>query len=147
MRPEIDAYLREHGARYTTESLRKQLISAGHDPAEVDAALRELEEARAPEVAATRALGRRYWRIVLGVNLAALIAATIVTLFGPNGSYVLLVVLVLGLALVTTMAVTGLIGAILLGRTGLAVALILPVLAALLLGGWCIAGMSGGRIL
>lgn len=147
MRPEIEAYLREHGARYTTESLRKQLITAGHDPADVDAALRELEKARAPEVAATRALGRRYWRIVIGVNLAALITASILTLFGPNAAYALLVVVVLGLALLTSMAVTGLIGAILLGRTGLAVALVLPVLAALLLGGWCIAGLSGRAIL
>ncbi len=46
MRPEIEAYLREHGSRYTTEALRSQLIAAGHDPAEVDAALRETEAIR-----------------------------------------------------------------------------------------------------
>ena len=38
MRPEIDAYLRSNGAKYTTKALRAQLIHAGHDPGEVDAA-------------------------------------------------------------------------------------------------------------
>ena len=37
MRPEIEAYLRDNGARYTTKALRTQLIHAGHDPAEIDA--------------------------------------------------------------------------------------------------------------
>ena len=46
MRPEIEAYLREHGARYTTDALRRELINAGHAPAEVDAALRETEGSR-----------------------------------------------------------------------------------------------------
>jgi len=41
MRSEIDAYIREHGAKYTTDALRRQLIDAGHDPSEVDAAMRE----------------------------------------------------------------------------------------------------------
>ena len=42
-----------------------------------------------------------------------------------------------------SLAITGLIGRLLLNRTGLAIALVLPFLAAVLLGGWCIAGMSG----
>jgi hypothetical protein len=49
MRPEIEAYLREHGAKYTTDALRRQLIDAGHDPAEVDAALREAEATGTPK--------------------------------------------------------------------------------------------------
>jgi hypothetical protein len=41
MKPEIERYIREHGDRYTDEALRRELIAAGHDPAEVDAALLE----------------------------------------------------------------------------------------------------------
>ena len=48
MRSEIDAYIRDHGTKYTTDALRKQLIEAGFDPTEVEAALREAEAAGTP---------------------------------------------------------------------------------------------------
>ena len=41
MKPEIKAYLDEHGGTYTTEALRTRLLEAGHDPADVDEALAE----------------------------------------------------------------------------------------------------------
>lgn len=43
MRREIEAYLHKNGANYTTKALRQQLIHAGYDAAEVDAALLETE--------------------------------------------------------------------------------------------------------
>ena len=77
MRPEIEAYLRSNGARYTTKALRAQLIHAGYDPAEVDAALRETEAARAPQFAETRASRSRFWWSVIGLHLAVLVLVTI----------------------------------------------------------------------
>lgn len=147
MRPEIEAYLRDHGARYTTKALRSQLIAAGYPEAEVDTALAETEAARAPRLAENQALGRRYWRFAIGVHLVALVAATLFVLLGPNAGVAIAVVLVLGIALLISLGITGWIGRALLNRTGLAIALVLPFLAALLLGGWCIAGMSSSRIL
>jgi hypothetical protein len=143
MRPEIEAYLRDHGARYTTKALRDQLVKAGYDETEVDAALQETEAARGPQLAETQALSRRYWRLAVSVHVVALFAATLYVLIGPNRGLTLVVILVLGLALLLSLAITGLIGRLLLNRTGLAIALVLPFLAAVLLGGWCIAGMSG----
>jgi hypothetical protein len=71
MRPEIEAYLRDHGARYTTEALRRQLIQAGYDPAEIDEALRETEVARGPQLAEFRGSRSRFWWLTFGLHLGA----------------------------------------------------------------------------
>ena len=65
MRPEIEAYLREHGSRYTTEALRSQLIAVGHDPAEVDAALRETEAIRIGQARPASGLTDAAWAMYL----------------------------------------------------------------------------------
>ncbi|MGH2429699.1 MAG: hypothetical protein ACRDGV_12630 [Candidatus Limnocylindria bacterium] len=141
MRPEIEAYLREHGSKYTTEALRKQLIAAGHDPAEIDAALREME-ARGPQLAEARAIRSRFWRWAIGLHVAALAVATVWLLLGATSAdYVWIVVVVLGVVLLIGLGLSGLIGRALLGR-GMAVALVAPLISALLLGGTCMA-MSG----
>ena len=147
LRPEIESYLREHGARYTTEALRMQLITAGHDPAEIDAALRETDEARALRLAETRALRSRFWCFAMGLHLAALAVAVIWVLQGSNAIYAFAVVLVLGLTLLIGLGISGLIGRSLLGRSGLAVALVVPLISALLLGGWCMAIMGGPALI
>lgn len=145
MKPEIEAYLREHGARYTTEALRKQLLLAGHDATEIDAALRETEAARAPQLAETGKLRRRYWLLAIGLHVAALAVATAWWAAGSNSSWAGVVVLFLGVFLLLGLGISGLIGRALLGR-GIVVALVAPLISALLLGGSCIA-MSGGTVI
>lgn len=142
MRPEIEAYLRENGARYTSDALRKQLIFAGHDAAEVDAALRETEGTRAPQLSETRTARRRFWRWALGIHIAAGLLATVWLLLGTTtAGYVWIGVVGLGVVLLIGLTISGLIGRALIGR-GIAVALVLPVVSALLIGGTCMA-MAG----
>ena len=147
MRPEIEAYLRENGAKYTNEALRRQLINAGHDPAEVDAALRETEAARTPGFAETSGLRSRFWLWVWGLNIVGVIVATIWAFQGPSRAYAGAVPIVLGVALLIGLAISGFIGRSMLGA-GLAVALIVPVLFTLVLTGACMAmfGLPTGAI-
>ena len=147
MRPEIDAYLRTNGAKYTTKALRAQLIRAGHDPAEVDAALQETEAARAPQFAETRALRSRFWTWVWGLNVVGLVVATIWAFQGPNEIYAGAVPVVLGLFLLIGLGISGLIGGSMLAR-GLGAALIVPVIFTLILTGACMAmfGLPTGAI-
>jgi len=142
MKPEIEAYLREHGARYTSNALRQQLIAAGHDATEVEEALRATEATRASEASETRGLRRRFWLGVLLLHVSALVIATVWILLGSTTqSYVGLAIVVLGIVLLIGVGVSGLIGGTLLGR-GIGAALVVPAISALLLGGTCMA-MAG----
>ena len=60
MDPEIKRYLDAHGTTYTPEALRRGLLEAGYDPAEVDAALLTWH-APAANPATTVSDGRRFW--------------------------------------------------------------------------------------
>lgn len=140
MKPEIEAYLREHGGKYTTKALRKQLIFAGHDEAEVDAALRETEAARAPQFAETRSLRRRFWRWAVGLHLAVLGVIGILSFaIGSfaTGAWGLLVVL--AVVLLIGLGISGLVGRGVLRGGGLTFALVVPAISALLIGGTCLA--------
>jgi hypothetical protein len=48
MDPRIDEYIRSNRATYTREAIRAQLVNAGHDPADVDAAWDRVEAGPAP---------------------------------------------------------------------------------------------------
>lgn len=142
MKPEIDAYLREHGSRYTSEALRQQLIAAGHNAAEVDAALREAGATRAAHVSETGSLRGRFWLWAIGLHVAALAVATVWILIGATSQvYVGIAIVVLGIALLVGLGISGFVGRALLGR-GLGVAVVAPLISALLLGGTCMA-MAG----
>jgi hypothetical protein len=145
MRPEIEAYLRDNGARYTTKALRQQLIHAGHDAAEIDAALQETEAGRAPQFAATRASRSRFWWSVIGLHLAVLVLVSI-WVFTKSYTYAPIAAIILALMLLVGLAISGLIGGALVPRTGLMAALIVPVISALGLGGICLATISGTQI-
>ena len=142
MRPEIESYLRDNGAKYTTKALRQQLIHAGHDPAEVDAALQETEAARAPQFAETRALRSRFWRSAFIVNVATLAVVVAWTSVRGNGTWAFAVVVVLGIFLLIGLGISGLIGRAFLDR-GMGIARIAPIIVAVILGGICAASMSG----
>jgi hypothetical protein len=141
MKPEIEAYLREHGARYTTEALRSRLVAAGHDPGEVDAALQETEVARAPLLSDRQTFGR----LALWLHVGALVVVVVLVVI-INGvqalGLALIAAVVLALFLALGWAVSSLIGRALLPHTGLVVALIVPVVSALALGGWCLSIMG-----
>lgn len=142
MRPEIEAYLRKNGAKYTTKALRLQLLHAGYEAGEIDAALQETEAARAPQFAETRGLRSRFWRWVFLLNAATLaLVVGWVTVRG-NATFALAVAVVLGIFLLLGLGIAGLIGRAFLDR-GMAVALIAPIIFAVVLGGICAAGMSG----
>ena len=147
MQPEIEAYLRSNGAKYTTKALRQQLIHAGYDAAEVDAALQETEASRAPQFAETRALRSRFWWAAVALNLAGLVVATMWASQGPNAIYFSFVPIVLGFCLLISLGISGLIGRSLLGR-GLAIALLVPFIFTLVLTGVCMAmfGVPTGAI-
>jgi hypothetical protein len=142
MRPEIEAYLRKNGAKYTTKALRLQLHRAGYDPAEVDGALQETEVARASQLAETQLLRTRFWTSALLVNVVALALVIAWVAIRGNGGFVPLVAVILGIFLLIGMGISGLIGRAFLKR-GMGVALIAPIIFAVVLGGTCAAVMSG----
>ena len=143
MRPEIEGYLRANGAKYTTKALRQQLINAGHDAGEVDAALQETEAARAPHLAATRALRTRFWLLAIGFNLVGLVVATIWAYGSISNEFAGAVPIVLGFFLLIGLGIFGLMGRSMLNR-GLTIALVVPLLAMLMLTGTCMV-MFGQR--
>ena len=142
MTPEIEAYLRKNGAKYTTKALRLQLLHAGYEASEIDAALQETDAARAPQFAGTQALRSRFWRWGFLLNAATLALVVAWVLIRGNGTWAVAVVVVLGIFLLIGLGISGLIGRAFLGR-GLSVALIAPIIFAVVLGGICAAGMSG----
>lgn len=146
MRPEIETYLHKNGAKYTTKALRQQLLHAGYEEGEIDAALQETEPRRAPQFAETRALRSRFWRSAFLVNAATLAIVVAWVAIRGNGTWALAVVVVLGIFLMIGLGISGLIGRAFLGR-GMAVALIAPIIFALVLGGICAAGMTRPMII
>ena len=141
MDPAIKRYLDEHGATYTRVALRTSLIAAGHDPAAVDAALGKWEAERArggadPENA------RTFGRWALRLHIAAVVAVflALIALKGiPAIGLALLGCAVLAVALVIGWAISSLIGRALLPGAGVIVALVVPAISALVLGGTCFA--------
>ena len=141
MKPEIDAYLREHGARYTADALRSRLIAAGHDAAEVDAALRETEGPRRAQLAEARSITSRFWRWAIALHLVALVVVGLMVLNHGRGTYFQMYVngvVVLGVAMLMGFAISVVAGRALLGR-GIAVALVAPLISVFLIGGTCLA--------
>jgi hypothetical protein len=142
--PEIKRYLDEHGATYTPEALRKGLLDAGYDATAVDAALHDWAATRTGPHAGPDNR-RTFGRWALRLHLAALVATFLLLalLKGTQGIGVALIgVGVLAVALLLGWAISSLIGRALLPRAGVTIALIVPAISALLLGGACFAIMN-----
>jgi hypothetical protein len=141
MDPEIKRYLDEHGATYTRDALRVSLIDAGHDPAAVDTALGEWEATRTG-TGADPEKRRTFGRWAIGLHVAAL-AAVFILIVALKGATAVGVALlgcgVLGVALVIGWVISSLIGRALLSGAGVILALVVPAISALLLGGTCFA--------
>jgi hypothetical protein len=142
--PEIKRYLDEHGATYTPEALRKGLLDAGYDPTEVDSALQAWQAERAgtqPDAEGRRTFSR--W--ALGLHVAAVVAVFVLLVALKGTSSIGLALLgcaVLSVALLIGWAISSFIGRLLLPGTGAVVALIVPAISALALGGSCFALIS-----
>jgi hypothetical protein len=143
MDPEIKRYLDQHGATYTPEALRKGLLDAGYDPAEVDAALRAWD---AREAAGSDAEDRRtFGRWALWLHLGSLLAVFLVLIAMKGTTAIgtaLLGCAVLGVALVIGWAISSAIGRALLPGGGVLIALVVPAISAIVLGGSCLALLS-----
>jgi uncharacterized membrane protein YhaH (DUF805 family) len=100
--------------------------------------LQETETARAPQFAETRALRSRFWWAAIALNVAGLVVATIWAFQGSSRAYAGAVPIVLGVVLLISLGISGLIGRALLGR-GLAIALLVPLIFTVLLTGTCMA--------
>jgi hypothetical protein len=140
----IKRYLDEHGATYTPEALRKGLLDAGYDPAEVDSALQAWQAERTgpqPDAEGRRTFSR--WALWLHVAAVVAVFVLLVALKGTNSiGLALLGCAVLSVALLIGWAISSFIGRMLLPGTGAVVALIVPAISALALGGSCFALMS-----
>lgn len=145
MDPKIRAYLEEHGATYTPEALRRGLLDAGYDAVTVSAAVKEWQSSQAavrPEQGDQRTFSR--WAVRL--HLAALVVTAVLLLLFkgmPNIGLIGLAAAVLGVTLIIGWAVSSLIGRMLLPRAGVGIALVVPALSALALGGSCFALING----
>jgi hypothetical protein len=142
MNPKIDEYLRRNGAEYTTKALRSQLLKAGYEAGEVDAALQETEAARAPRLAETKALRSQFWVVAWVVNFVVLVAVS--ALVSNNSPYAGATFIVLGIVMLLGLGISGIIGSAFLPGRGLLFALAVPVAVALILGGTCFAMMQPG---
>lgn len=139
MRPEIQRYLDENAATYTPEALRRALLDAGHDAAEVDGALREWE-ARATDPASAVTDRRQFWRWAFGLHAAVLVVIGILSLVTGSfatGSWGLLIIL--AVVLLIGLRISGVVGRGVLRGSGLSAALVVPAISALLIGGSCLA--------
>ena len=145
MRSEIQRYLEEHGAQYTPEALRRGLLDAGYDPVEVDTALGEWQS-RTSEPASAENERRRFWWLALGLHAAVLVLIGILSF--AIGSFAVggwMAILILAIVLLIGLGISGAVGRGVLRGRGLPIALLVPAISALLIGGSCLA--LGGSFL
>jgi hypothetical protein len=145
MNPEIRRYLDEHGATYTPEALREGLLDAGYDPVQVDTAL--LEWRTEPRGKSSRQRDRQTFGLwALGLHAGTLVAtfAVLILLKGTTAIEIATIgAIILGILLLLGGTLTWLIGRAILPSTGVTIALIVPAISALVLGGSCFALMYG----
>jgi hypothetical protein len=142
VRDEIRRYLDEHGGTYTADALRSGLLSAGYEAGEVDAALSEWasERGRSP-TDDRRSFGR--WSLLIDAATLAVVFGVTVLLIGTEVGLAVIGVVVLLVFLLVAWAISALLGRFILPRMGLSVALVIPLVLALGLGGTCLALMDG----
>jgi hypothetical protein len=148
--PSIAEYIRANRDNYTREAIRDQLLAAGHDREAIDAGWRavEAEATGAPQgPPASRVVRRRFWRWAFGLHAAVLVVIGILSLVIGSfaaGSWGLLIIL--AVALLIGLGISGLVGRGVVHGSGLTVALVLPAISALLIGGSCLA-LGGSYLL
>lgn len=151
MDPRIADYIRENRRRYTREALTRQLMSAGHDPGEIERTWAALDTPDADDVSGEGFWGR-FALILVGINVGVFLLVGLMTgmLQSAAGGGIALLV-ILGVALVIGALIAwGLVAATgptrLSRTTALVIGAAIPALFALLIGGACYAlvGSLGG---
>ena len=146
----IHDYIREHRDRYTREAIRQQLLAAGYDAAQIDAAW-AMVDAPDPDATVGERFWGRFWLYLLGTNLATLLLVGLLTgllgtLSGGGGLVLVILAIVLAIGAVIAWAIVVATQPTQLGRgTAMAIGAIIPLLVAFLIGGACYAliGASG----
>ena len=144
MQPEIRKYLEDNADRYTRQAIRGELLKAGFDELDVDAAISEWEAEGPARRAATPTRDFSRWTFGLHAGAFVLVVGLLLLLLGNRVSgYLWVSAAILAVMLLIGWGISFLIGRALLSRTGLAVALVAPVISALLIGSSCFALVAG----
>ncbi len=144
MDPRIADYIRANRKKYTREVIREQLITAGHDPSEIDATWAALD-APDPDAVAGEGFWGRFWLFLVVLNVAIFLVVVVASGMLASitqGSFVLAVVLAIALAIGALMAwgIVAATGPARMGRTtAMVVGAVIPLVFALLVGGSCYA--------
>lgn len=141
IRLEIWRYLDEHASTYTPEALRRGLLDAGYEAAEVDAALREWEDDAAADKEDRHTLrARALWLHVAALGVVAIVLVAVILRNGPQAlAAAANFIVTLALFLAVGWAISWRIGWRLLPRMGFPAVFIVPVISAVGLGGTCLA--------
>jgi hypothetical protein len=144
MRPEIRKYLEDNADRYTRQAIRGELLKAGFEELDVDAAISEWEAEGPARRAPTPTRDFSRWTLALHAGAFVLVVGILLLLFGNRVSgYLWVSAAILAVVLLIGLGISFLIGRALLSRTGLVVALVIPLISALLIGGTCFALVAG----
>jgi hypothetical protein len=146
----IHDYIRDNRDRYTRDAIRQQLLAAGYDAAQIDAAWAMLD-APDPDATVGERFWGRFWLYLIGINLAALLIVGLLSglLGAPAGGGVALLVILAIVLAIGALISWGLVAATqpthLGSGTAIAIGAIIPLLFAFLIGGACYAliGASG----
>ena len=143
MRDEIRRYLDEHGATYTPDALRSGLLTAGYDPDEVSAALQEWEAEHAQSPGKRDRGSYGSWSLLIYAGTLAAVFLVTVFLFESDVGLAVIGAVVLLVFLLVAWAISALLGRWVVPRVGWSLALLIPLVFAIGLGGTCLALMSG----
>src|SRR5204862_3625736 len=111
--PEIRRYLEANAERYTRQAIRGELLKAGFDELDVDAAISEWEAAGPARRAAQAGIGARrsrFWLLAIGLHVAALVVAGIWIANSASSSYFGVVIILLAVVLLIDLGISGLVG-------------------------------------
>ena len=140
MNSEIARYIVENRGTYTRDAIRRQLVDAGHDPAEIDETWRALESGEARVT-----LSRRFWLgfltyVILLYGLTFLAFEYVSTLSEDTygvGTMILFLMLVVGL--IISVALVHRNRPVMLGLAGgLLTAILLPFVVLVIISGLCV---------
>jgi len=146
----IDDYIQANRGTYTDEAIRDNLVSAGHDPLAVEAALRRTGPGTAwnpePQPAATGGLMAEAWILFIACGLIGLAGFAMASSFSTGGSFPFFLIAYIGIGLAIILLVRWAVSKV--GIRGLwagilGVALV-PIFGALMFG-TCVAASSIGR--
>ena len=142
----IADFIRDHRKQYTREAITQQLLDAGYEREAIDATWAALDTPD-PDDTAEGGFWGRWFLILIGINLAVLAIVGLATgaFFVPERIGLLgVLAVVLAIGALISWGLVAAVGPGRLGRTtATVVGIVIPLVIALLLGGACLALLSG----